>query len=207
MTVKSTIAPARSVAGVPEHDSPGELPGEMGVGDVVVFEASLALAADDQEGTEWKDQVSDPPSEGNILVADTSFGEQSWGDESEVNVPAADRLFRDPVFPSYPAWTGNILAPDSSFDSDPEDVGAFMDGVVDAVTNAVAQECGLDTLRVHNVDSLDLTQDTERLPSPQVSERTLRQANAIQEEDQAYIVAQASKKRKYEEDVYVNEYG
>lgn len=216
LTVKSKSPPALSVTGVPEHDSPGELPSERDEGEIIVFESSLTLAAADHEGTEWVDPTSDPPWEGNVLVADTSFGEQASGSDSDTegNIAAADTPFEEQAFASDPPWEGNILVADTSFgeqegsgDSDPEDVRAFMDGVATAFANTVAQECGLETLRVHNVDGLDLTQDMERLPSPQVSDLTLRQADAIHEEEQSYLVAQANKKRKQEEDVYVNEYG
>jgi mediator of replication checkpoint protein 1 len=57
------------------------------------------------------------------------------------------------------------------------------------------------------VDDLSLTLDVDLQPALEVGENRLRQANAIFEKEQVYIIEAANQKPKKKAELYVNDHG
>jgi mediator of replication checkpoint protein 1 len=60
---------------------------------------------------------------------------------------------------------------------------------------------------VGNTDELSLTLDVGLQPALEVDENRLRQADAIFEKEQAYLVEAANRKPKTKPELYVNDHG
>lgn len=56
-------------------------------------------------------------------------------------------------------------------------------------------------------DKLDLTQDTQHVKSPNVSEILKQQAESIFQAEQAHLVQEANLRARRKEVLYVNDYG
>lgn len=57
------------------------------------------------------------------------------------------------------------------------------------------------------MDDLSLTLDVDLQPALEVGENRLRQANAIFEKEQVYIIEAANQKPKKKAELYVNDHG
>lgn len=156
---KTRPAGALTVTGDLEHDD----------------ELALEVETADEDGlgigsSEGAAPVPDPPSDGYILVAETSFEEGALLVDPDAEVPCITE------------W-------------------------VHALTEYLIQPCGLDALRSQGIDGLGLTLDVQRMRSPQLSETVREQADAIWQEERVYLVAEANRKARREEVLYIDDYG